>query len=92
MTWIMISIWTTSRSDKHLPLSMIESKKSSRILTGNKKLLMSGMKQLTKTLAEMLYNYKRLLHSQTKRVYIHTVSINFSSCFIIISIESGTMS
>ena len=76
MTWIMISTWTTSRSDKHSPSSMIESKKSNRISTGNKRLLMSGMMLLIKkALPEMLYNYNESLHRRTKRVYIHTVSI-----------------
>lgn len=73
MTWIMISTWTTSRSDKLSPSSMIESKKSSRISTGNKRLLTSGMMLLIKmALPEMLYNYNVSLHRRTKRAYIHT--------------------
>ena len=90
MTWIMISTWTTLRSDKLSPSSMIESKKSSRISTGNKRLLTSGMMQLSKkALPEMLYNYNKSLHRKTKRAYIHTVSITYSIIFIIIPIESN---
>lgn len=59
----MINIWKTSRLDKHLKLLEIELQRSNKIRIGNKILLTSGIRPLSK---------KELLNSLTKEVCIHT--------------------
>jgi hypothetical protein len=53
MNWITRSLWTTSRSDRHLPSSKTESMRSRRTKTGRPRWPENGMKLLLKNKAIM---------------------------------------
>ena len=75
------------KSDKLLLSYTIESRKSSRISTGSKRSLTSGMKQPTKKMDNNKLNPS--YNSQIRGAYIHTVSFLFIKCSNFVSIESN---